>query len=529
MFRCYFALCLLLLVSACKKENKHPQWDIEVYGPLLHATLGMNELVGSSSIEADSNGAQILDFDTLLSAFKIDSIYRIADTSITTIEIFPVGTSTIFPGTAFVSNNKDLTLGLGNIQLKEAIISSGKIRLEIKNTLNSKINFIYTIPLALKNGLPFTANAFVDSASATNPKFFTGEFDFSGYTVDLRGSAGNLVNSLTYNVKAISSIPGFPFNISGGDELINLKTTLVSIQPLFVRGYLGQSNTHAVTTENIGIGGLIKNGSILLDSVQMNLDIINYIGADAQANVSSLRSINNRTGNTVNLTAPSFINHYLNINRAGINSTLADSLQPTFYAIQLDQSNSNIKSIIENLPDKFDYDLSLNLNPLGNNSGSNDFVFSDKLLDTRLRIKMPLRFALNQLLLADTVPFSINNATDFDAVGPLTLTVLADNGFPFDMNIQLFLLDNSQSIVDSLFVPDLIAAAPYDAAYRATGIKRTEIKIPVDAIRKQRLLSVERVAVRMKFNTPDYPQKIQFYTNYKLDLKMVADGVYSIR
>ncbi len=529
MFRCCFALCLLILVSACKKENKHPQWDIEVYGPLLHATLGMNELVGSSSIEADSNGAQILDFDTIFSAFKIDSIYQIKDTTLFTFITFPNFPSSISPGTPFVSNNNDISLGLGSIQLKEAIVSSGKIRLEIKNTLNSKVNFIYTIPRAYKNGIAFTVNATVDSASVTDPKFFTGEYDFSGYRIDLTGFAGNLVNSLTYNVKATSDPNGVVFNVAGLDTMVNLKSTLLSIRPSFVRGYLGQVNTTANTTENIGVGGLIKNGTVLIDSVQMNLDIINYIGADAQAIVSSLRSINNLTGNIVNLAAPSFINHYLNINRAGINSSLVDSLQPTFYSIQLDQSNSNIKNIIENLPDKIDYDLSLNLNPLGNNSGSNDFVFSEKLLDTRLRIKMPLRFALNQLLLADTVPFSINNATDFDAVGPLTLTVLADNGFPFDMNIQLFLLDNTQSIVDSLFVPDLIAAAPYDASYRATGIKRTEIKIPVDAIRKQRLLSVERVGVRMKFNTPDYPQKIQFYANYKLDLKMVADGIYSIR
>ena len=145
MFRYNFALCLLLLISACKKENDHPQWDIEVYGPLLHATFGVNELVGSSSIEADSNGAQTLDFDTLFSAFNIDSIYKINDTTLSTIITFPAFPDTIHPGDAFVSNNNDIALGLGNIQLKEAIISSGKIRLEIKNTLNTKVNFIYTI------------------------------------------------------------------------------------------------------------------------------------------------------------------------------------------------------------------------------------------------------------------------------------------------------------------------------------------------------------------------------------------------
>jgi hypothetical protein len=331
-------------------------------------------------------------------------------------------------------------------------------------------------------------------------------------------------------VRAVSDPNGATFTIGASDTVINLKSTLLSIRPSFVKGYLGQVSTSAITTENIGVGGLVKSGTLLLDSVQMNLDLINSIGADAQATVSSFRSINTRTGNTVDLAAPFFINRYLNINRASINSTLPDSLIPSTYSIQLDKTNSNIKSFIENLPDKIDYNIALNLNPLGNNSGSNDFVFSDKIIDARLRIRMPLSFALNQLVLADTVPFSINNAaTNFDAVGPLTLTLLADNGFPFDMNIQLFLLDNSQTVVDSMLIPDLIHSAPYDLNYKSTGVRRTEIKIPVSVSRKETLLSVQRIGVRMKFNTPDFPQLIQFYSTYKVDLKMVADGTYSIR
>jgi hypothetical protein len=523
-------LLIIVLFTNCKKENERPQWDIEVLGPVLFATLGIGQLIGDSSIQTLADGAQILDLDTTFSNFTLDSLYQIADTTISTIVLFPpVPPQTITPGTPFLSNDNKIALGVGDLLLKQAIISSGKIRLEIKNTLKSKVDFTYIIPHAMKDGEPFKVTATVDSGSTTDPKYFSNEYDFSGYDLDLTGVNGNLFNTISYNVNAVSDSFGYDFIVNGNDTVVNLNTTLVDVIPSFVRGYLGQAETNEANERNVGIGSLVTGGLIELDSIQLNLDFINYIGADEQAYISSIKSKNNRTGTIVDLVAPSILNQYININRAVINPSLTDSLVPTHYHIQLDHTNSNIRELVENLPDKMDIDLSMNINPLGNVSGGNDFVFSDKLLNTRFQLKMPLRFAMDQLSLVDTVPFSITGATDYDPVGFTTLKLIAVNGFPFDLNLQLFMLDSTQTIVDSLFVPDYIASAPVNANYRATGTSRTEIFIPVDADRKQRLLSVQHVGIRMKFDTPDFPQLIQMYSDYRLDLKIIADGIYSIR
>jgi len=527
--RIFFVLAILIAFFSCKKENPNPQWDIEVVGPLAYATLGIGQLIGDSSIETMSDGAQILNYDTTFSEFNIDSIYEFNDTTIQTIVTFPGFPANLPPNTPFTSSNNNISLGISGVQLKNAIISSGKIIIEIKNTLETKVNYTYTIPKAKKNGVPFVVIASVDSASQTDPKYFIAEYDFSGYDIDMTGSTGNSFNTITYTVDARSDPAGSTIHVDPFEILVDIKTTLVDIQPYFVKGYLGQQETQEISSRDLGLGNIINSGAIELDSVKLNLDIINYIGADEQIYVSYLKSINNRTGTSVDLIAPAFLQNYLNINRASIVPWLADSLVPTNFSVQFDQTNSNIKELIENLPDYINYDLKLKINPLGNISGSNDFVYKDKLIDTRLRIRMPLRFALNQLLLVDTVPFTIASATDFDPVGYTTLTLFAENGFPFDLNMQMFLLDSNNVIVDSLFVPDLIKSAPVDASYRATGIEETVIQIPVDETRKQNLLNVKRIGLRMKFNTPDYPQLIQMYSNYKLNLKLVADGIYSIR
>jgi hypothetical protein len=347
----------------------------------------------------------------------------------------------------------------------------------------------------------------------------------------MTGQNGNSFNTITYNVEARSepAPSGHPFDVFPNDTMVNLQTKLIQVKPYFVKGYLGQDEISENSVRNIGIGGLIKNGTIELDSIRLNFDIINYIGADEQAYFSSFHSHNNRTGTTVDLIAPSFLQKYLNINRATMSPNPDAPVNPTYYSIQLDHTNSNIREVIENLPDKIDFDFKLKLNPLGNISGSNDFVYKDYLVSTRFRVTMPLRFALNQLTLADTVPFSISSATNFDAVGFTDLTLIAVNSFPFDLNVQLFLLDSNLSIADSMLVPDFVKGAPVDVNYRSIGSQRTEIKIPVDAARKQKIMDVKQIVIRMTFNTPDYPQLIQMYSDYHVDLKLIADGIYSIR
>lgn len=524
----FYVFILILASYSCKKENDRPQWDVDVLGPLAYASLGLEELIGDTSIQSLENGALFINYDTTFSEFEIDSLYKFTDTTISTLEFFPPFPATLPANSIFPVDSNDISLGIGGVQLKQAIIRSGKIRVEIKNVLQTKVIFVYTIPKAKKNGISFSITASVDSASGTDPKFFIGEYDLDGYDFDLTGD-GNSFNSISYKVDARSDPNGFPFNVLGNDTLVNLKTTLLDVQPNFVRGYLGQTLTNASVSANIGIGALIKSGTIALDSIKMNLDITNYIGADAQIVIPNFSSVNNSTGNIADLIAPTFIQNYININRASINPTLADSLVPTYYSIQLDKSNSNIVDLIENLPDKLNYEINLNLNPLGNISGSNDFVFRDRLINTRLRLHMPLRFAANQLTLSDTVPFTISGATDFEPVGFTKLTLIADNGFPFDLNVQLFLLDSNQVVVDSILSPGLINAAPFDVNFRAVGFRETLLDIPVDEVRKDKLLNVQQMVIRLQFTTPDYPQLFQLYSNYRLDLKLIADGKYSIR
>ena len=530
MKRLTLFICLLFTAFiSCKKENENPQWNVAFLGPLAKATLGIENLIGDSSLSINSNGAVSLIIDTTFSNFVLDSVYTIPDTTLITTQVFPPFPLPIPPGTPFLSNNNNVTLGVSGVQLKSAVLKEGSIKIEIKNTLQSKILYTYKIPKALKNGIPFQVNFSVDSASISDPKFFSQSYDFSGYTIDLTGSSNGSFNSLAYNVTATTDPAGDTLNLAGSDTLINLRTSLIGIAPAYVRGYLGQSDLSDNKSISFGFGNLISDGTIVLDSVDMKFEVTNFIGADIQAYINSLTSLNNRTGQIVPLVNSDLVQRYLNINRATESSAASFNVSPYSYSVTLNKSNSNIKQIMESLPDSLRYDLSLQLNPLGNISGSNDFIYSDKLVDTRILVNMPLSFAANQLTLSDTIDFTIENATDLDPIGPSVITLHALNGFPFDMNMQLLLLNENNVVIDSLLVPGLISSAQIDVNNRVSASTLTKIPIPIDDIRKQKLTQTKRIKVRAAFTTPNYPQLIQLYNSYHLDLKFIGDGEYLIR
>jgi hypothetical protein len=89
-------------------------------------------------------------------------------------------------------------------------------------------------------------------------------------------------------------------------------------------------------------------------------------------------------------------------------------------------------------------------------------------------------------------------------------------------------LDGNNNAIDAILVPGIIAPAPM-SSFRATGKQRSKLVIPVDEARKNRILDAPRILIKASLNTSAYPQILQIYSDYSLDLKLIADAKYHIR
>ena len=524
-----FCLSATLTIIGCKKEADNPQWDIEVLGPVLQATIGIDQLIADSLTSTDANGNVRVVYEGSLNNIATDSVYSIPDTAIQTIYTWPFFPVTINPNTPFYTNNKNLILNVKGAQLTRAIIRSGTIRLTAKNTLPTRVYFTYTVPEARKNGQSLSLARSVAAGSISSPSYFTEDVDLSGYLLNLTGSANNLVNTIAYNVIARSDSAGIAFPVVQGDTMVNLTTTLLDVTPSYVRGYLGQTIINDNGNTPIGIGNIFQSGQLLLDSASLQLTVKNSIGADLQAYIESLTSVNSRTNTSIPLVAPSILQRNIDLSRAAETGNANYPVRPSTQVINLDNSNSNLTAFLSNLPDQLENNIRLSLNPLGNISGSNDFVYENRLISTNTRLEIPLRLSMKALTLVDTQELSINNLTNIDPVGPASFTLVAENGFPIDLQLQLYLLNEQQQITDSLLITEDIPAGITDISNTVIASTKTRIAIPVDTERKSRILSAQSMIIRASFSTVNSPQVLYLKENYQLRIKLVADGTYSIR
>ena len=399
------------------------------------------------------------------------------------------------------------------------------MRIDIKNKTRKILDVRYQIPSATLSGNQFDKTISVPAKSGSNPGSIITDFDLSGYVFDLTGQSGNKVNTLItsigvkVNCNDISKDTIFAFT-----DQVTVSNTFMDIVPGYAKGYFGQTLTNIIDTTPVSLFSHIIDGTIDLQDIDIDLSVENGIGADARFTINNLKSINTRTGVPPFALTHSIINSPVNLNRAVDNN---GNVTVSTYSVSFNPQNSNIKQFIENLPNKLSYQMELELNPLGNISGSNDFIYYDKLLKTKFDMRIPLSIVANNLTLVDTLDFSMGKESDNLNFG--TLFLHAENGFPFSAEAQLYTMDAAFNIIDSLInAPNTLLAPQLDANLIAAGQRHTQLEIPLDKSKLDLLRDTKNLYLKIIFNTQNQPSHVKIYSFYRMDVQVVGDFNYTV-
>ncbi|TND02863.1 MAG: hypothetical protein FD123_4010 [Bacteroidetes bacterium] len=528
---------LVLGSGSCRKEGA-PFWDTGVMAPLAHTTLTVDNLVPDSLQQVNGDQSVTIVYSNDFFNFTSDSLYTIPDTTLTNSYNWPFGSLTVTPGTQLTPNNnvQQTTYAISGIDLVYVLLRQGDMNLQMKNDIRQPIQLTYRIPCAKKNGVPFDTTFYVPAApDSLNATYLNAYVDLSGYDITMTGVAGDRVNTIvTEFIAVIDPAASGPTTIYQPDS-VSVINTFSGIEPYYVRGYFGNNTIDMGPDESdFEFFRKITSGNLSLESLQMNIELENYIGMDARLYINDIYSRNTRTGNTVNLTAP-IIGQAINFNRA-VTAGGWLPITPYVYTYTLDNSNSNAKQLVENMPDKLGYDMRIITNPLGNVSGSNDFFFVDYPLKARLNLEMPLSFIASALTFTDTVQSDFSGLSDKEKILSGTINVHADNGLPFSTGLQVYFLDPAGFITDSVVAaPNSIASAPVSIAstsplntWKANGSTKSTVRIPLDETKMQKFLSSERLLIRAVFNTAQGPYHTKVYNTDKLDIRVTADINYRV-
>jgi len=518
-------LCLIVLFNSCKKKFDNTSWDVNVLSPLIKTTLSISNLIEDSLVQTNTDNSLSIVYESTLFELSLDTLVQIPDTTITdTFFLLPLAFP---PGFPFSIDAQEVQFNLNGPELTIVKIRSGEIKIELTSTVQERTVLNYQMPGAIKGGIPFEANEEVPAGSLSNPSTITTTFDMSGYVIDLTGSNGIDFNKIATNFIASIHPDGDTTTPSANDYVL-IKNSFVDITIEYARGYFGQYTIIAEDSTDLNIFNNIISGSFDLVSFDIALNIKNGFGIDVQAVINNLISTNTQTNNSVPLNHP-IIGSAINLNRA---TEIPSPPLPFTYAeydIVFNKVNSNTDALIENIPDRLNYSFDLMINPAGNQSLGNDFIYYDSDLKIFVDLELPISLTANELILVDTIDFTLNESNVNDGF----IYLFADNGFPFDVTPQFFLLDENNIITDSLIIPGAtIEAAPLDNQLKVTEKKLSKLVIPLNKVQIDKLYETKKMLIWLKLTTtqppPTPPNYIKIYSNYMIDIKLVGDFNYGI-
>ncbi len=276
MFKRYFLLLIstLLIFFSCKKET--PYWDADFSAPVASSSLSLSNLFPDSIISSNQNGSLSIRFDDEFFAFTADSLVNIPDTTIYNSFqpiLFPGGYYPYSPGFTMDINAQDeVRFDFPNsIELKEAIIKSGKLKIVVKNPLRQPVIFKCIVLSATKNGSILNFSIPISAGSRQQPKIKDTLIDISNYKVSFSGAAGNKTNTVLQDLDFMIAPYASSDTIQYGDSLQSY-ITFQNLIPEFARGYFGNEVISiGPDTSAFDFFDKIHSGTLALDSTEINL------------------------------------------------------------------------------------------------------------------------------------------------------------------------------------------------------------------------------------------------------------------
>lgn len=510
--------CLVLMSLSCKREEA-TRWNVDILSPVVKTRLTIDDLVADSIVSINADNSVDLDYNFSFIPIQDNFFLTIPDTAVKVRYGFPFLSPIQLPaGFQFVNDPIEEKFDLGDARIEKMVVETGKLQYKITSFVQARTIYTYTIfKTSNPNGTRFSRTIRVPAAtSATTPAVLTGTFDFDGYTFDLTGNDGTKFNTFVSEVTVSTDPNGGSVTVSNLDSVF-IENRLISLKPAYVNGYIGQASfLEGPTANNFSVFDQIISGTLDIDSLDIFTEIKNSVGAEARIKLKQLISNNTRTGNNVPLIHSS-INNWVTLNRAvDNNGVVSPSINRVFYT----KANSNIDRVIENLSDQLTTELEGELNPLGNIGSGNDFLYFDQVIEADFHIRMPLKFIAKDLKLRQKL--NLNISAETNPVNNAVVTIYAENGFPFNAKVQLFLLSQNGAIIDSVMVQGLVLKAVTDAQNNVVRPVNSVLEgvIPLDKMGIVNRNS--EVILEIIFNTNDAPHTT-IYRDHYMDLKLVTD------
>src|ERR1700722_11368742 len=152
-------ILLLLFCTACAiscRKGSGPSWDTQILAPLIKTSLSINNLVTNTSVKTNPADSSVtLVYSDSLYSLNLDSLLKLRDTTLS-YQYPSFAGAKIPPGGAipFPAPSGPTQYNTGSVQLTNAVVSSGNVKLEVTSYLSQPTDYTYSVPSATLFGTP---------------------------------------------------------------------------------------------------------------------------------------------------------------------------------------------------------------------------------------------------------------------------------------------------------------------------------------------------------------------------------------
>ncbi|MBK8954206.1 MAG: hypothetical protein IPM34_01435 [Saprospiraceae bacterium] len=438
--------------------------------------------------------------------------------------LHPLTATALWPAQNLINDSYYFGLEGLPVELKESFIGSGLARIRLSSTLQDSVRFSYSLPTATKNGVPFHKDVILSPATPGGVSQRVEEESLKGYHFDFSGENSDSFNLQFNRVVASIDSTGEIKTISKTDSIF-VELAFENLHPDYAKGYLNDTVLGTGETySGLDFFSNIREGKFEVEKAKLQVEVTNKIGVDLNMIVHKLEGINKKTATLVPLNAEPLMNPVF-IPRA-TDQGGKPPIRESVVLIDINETNSGIREFIANLPEEIVYDIDLMANPQGNVSNWNDFIYDGELMNLDLLLEIPLSVSAEGLVLADTSLIEISG-NDYARIKEGVLHAFFKNDFPVDCNIQIYVLNEENDLIDSLFANGVtIDAAIAGPGGKTQGSKETRKDIPMDYDRIQNILNFKKVYIVARFDTKPGNSFQKIYEDYSLEFILTADFTY---
>lgn len=516
---------LFFLLSGCRKPTS-ANWDVDVAIPLVNSHLSIKNFIGDSIFKADNTGLLNFRVTREITSIQVDSVLSLPDTSIAKTFTLPLIFATkIAPGQQLpFFPPTDLEFDISNgVALKKVEMRSGSLIINFSNMVSQPLKMLYIIPSAVKDGNYLTISEVIPPGVNSLSK----SYDLAGYLFDMTGPSGNVFNTIV-QVYTVTVNPGADTVVlqPGINTIADLNVTYSKLVPQYVEGYFGQQTIQVpLDTARLDLINNFQASNFMLSDASLSFRILNGFGAEFSGSLSNIKSINSAANNVVNLSTSQLSS--ININRA---TKAGTTVFPSVKTASLNAGNSTIVPFLSNLPDKLSYQGSIHVNPLGNSYSFNDFAFYGQGMRVQADINIPMRFNANDFRLKSKAAVELANVEQLDNIRSGNFVINATNGYPFKAQMQAYMLDENDQVIDSLFLPgkNIIESGHMDNQNIVVSPYFSKVLIPIDEMKVVHMRRTKSIQILTRLVMPPNPPDIKIYEHYQIDVNIVAEITYNV-